>query len=185
MAVKAVEQSVEDTKGFYDYNEDELVTTIATERYHLLRVTETTNSFWSDGRDRGQAITEVAEGLDQGRRGPRLTFSHQGSSGTSRAGKSFHIPDEDAQKRFIRDIRAIHDIYSDDDTNIVTNEIPFSNPTAFDTMMMAEAMEAIEGDLFIAWVAKDGQYTRATQLFRLSNPPDDYQTDEEAAGFDA
>lgn len=185
MPTKEVEKSVEDVRGFYDYDENELVTTIGTERYHLLRVTETSNLFWPDGRDRGQAITEVAEGPDQGRRGPRLTFSHQGSSGTSRAGKAFNIPDEDAQKRFIRDIRAIHDIYNDDDTDAVVNEIPFSNPTAYDTMMMAEAMEAIEGDLFIAWVAKDGQYTRATQLFRLSNPPDDYQTDEDAAGFDA
>ena len=172
---KPVEESVIETKGFYDHSDDELVSTIATDRYQMLRVTETHHEFWPDGRDRGKAITEVVEGSDTGRRGPQLSFSHQGSSGISKAGKSFRIPDVDAQKRFIREIRAVHD----------NQVIPFTNPKTFDSTMMAEALEAIEGDLFLAWVTKDGQYTRAAQLFAVSNPPEDYMSDEEAADYAA
>ena len=171
---KLVEPAVEETKGFYDWDDEELDTTIGTDRYQLLRVTDTVHEFWPDGRDRGKALTEVVEGPDAGRKGPNLTFSHQGNSGTTKAGKPFTIPDVDAQKRFIREIRAVHD----------NNVIQFTNGKLFDSTMMAEALEAIEGDVVIAWVTKRGRFTDASLLYAVSNPPEDYTSEADAEDYD-
>jgi len=182
MATKTT--NAQETKGFYDYTDDEIAAagTMPAERYYHLRVTEAIADEWPDtGDPRGVVKTEVVEGSFAGRFGPRITLSNQGTHGPKlikngpRAGQTFEIPDSEAEIKFIASVKSLNG-----------GDLPkVSDPFSYDHAMMDECMEVLEGNEFVAWVTKRGQFNDIRSIFAMDNLPDDYMSEADAEGYDA
>lgn len=173
-----------ETKGFYDYTDDELAAagSLPAERYYHFRVSEAVADRWPDtGDPRGVVKTTIMEGSFTGRTGPRITLSNQGTHGPklikngARAGQTFEIPDAEAEIKFIALVQSLNG-----------GELPkVSDPRVFDHEMMDDCMEVLEGNEFVAWVVKRGQYNDIRSIFSMDNLPDDYMSEADAEGYDA
>lgn len=160
-------------KGFYDYTEDELRTTLPKDTYHL-RVTGYETGFWDDGRERVDVQTEVASGPHAGKFGPRKTWSLGDSDGVTADGREFHVDGEDAAKGLIRDVNAITD----------GQRIALSNPGEYNMAMLEEIGKQLVGREFVANVSEDKNgYARMGRIYPMSAPPKTFKSADMATAL--
>ena len=149
----------EKMKGFYEFAEDD--GSLPDGLYHLKTVSPELSA-WEDGRDRLVVGTEVMDGEFIGNFGPRLTWSiPQRFEGVSAAGKPFVITEDNQKRTLASQVMAVTD-----------GSVELTNPQNFDSAMLQEIAEQVEGREFYAQVKKNAKgYSNVQRVYALSEPP--------------
>ena len=149
------------TRAFYDAEtEGESLSIDITDGAYHLRAGEGTVDEWDDGRPRLATSTTFACGKFEGLPGPRIQLTAGASSGVSKAGRSFEISEEDSAKRIRVTVKTVH-----------PDPIAFSTPASYDSIMLEEIADALNGAEFVGRINHKNGYTNLQNVFALSEPP--------------